>query len=104
MPSPRQALIHLKVPAGATLFVNDKQVDPAPTFLTPELEPEKDYNYEFPIATYGIPFLADVSASGLVSGSSNRIYFLAQPRTDTRQHEVIRKETETEVHTDHHTD
>jgi uncharacterized protein (TIGR03000 family) len=47
LPSPRQALIHLKVPAGATLFVNGKQLDPAPTFLTPELEPEKDYDYDF---------------------------------------------------------
>ena len=47
LPSPRQALIHLKVPAGATLFVNGKQVDPAPTFLTPELEPAKDYDYDF---------------------------------------------------------
>jgi len=47
LPSPRQALIHLKVPAGATLFVNGKQVDPAPAFLTPELEPEKDYDYDF---------------------------------------------------------
>jgi len=47
LPSPRQALIHLKVPAGATLFVNGKQLDSAPTFLTPELEPQKDYDYEF---------------------------------------------------------
>jgi len=47
LPPPRQGTVHLKVPAGATLFVNGKQLDPAPTFLTPELEPEKDYHYEF---------------------------------------------------------
>jgi uncharacterized protein (TIGR03000 family) len=49
LPSPRQAVIHLQMPAGATLFVNGKQLDPAPTFLTPELEPDKDYDYEFQV-------------------------------------------------------
>src|SRR5207248_1633318 len=34
----------------------------------PGLHVEKDYNIEFPLATYGIPFLADVSAEGFIEG------------------------------------
>lgn len=34
----------------------------------PAFKVEKDYNIEFPIVGYGIPFLADVSVSGFITG------------------------------------
>jgi len=47
LPPPRQGMVRLALPAGALLFVNGKQLDAAPEFLTPDLEPGQDYRYEF---------------------------------------------------------
>jgi uncharacterized protein (TIGR03000 family) len=47
-PAVTRATITVKIPAGATFVVNDKEIPvPAvnPTFVTPPLEPGKDYFY-----------------------------------------------------------
>lgn len=47
--SPNRATVAVEIPAGATFVVNDQQiaVPPVnPTFITPPLEPGKDYFYE----------------------------------------------------------
>ena len=38
------------------------------TWHPPEFRKEKDYNIEFPVFTYGIPYLADVAAEGFIEG------------------------------------
>ena len=47
---PKRALVVVSLPGGATLYANDQEVSVAgaiTSFLTPELEPGKDYYYEF---------------------------------------------------------
>jgi uncharacterized protein (TIGR03000 family) len=49
---PRRAVIHLRLPAGATFFINDKEFalpSPIPTLITPALEPGRDYYYDFKV-------------------------------------------------------
>ena len=48
-PIGHRAVVSLQVPAGATFYVNDKEValpTANPTFITPPLEPGRDYFYE----------------------------------------------------------
>ena len=47
-----RAVVSLKVPAGATFYVNDQPVtltSTTPTFITPPLEPGRDYVYDFKV-------------------------------------------------------
>jgi uncharacterized protein (TIGR03000 family) len=49
VPSATRATIAVKVPAGASFVVNDKEIPVPPvdpTFVTPVLEPGKDYFYD----------------------------------------------------------
>ena len=70
LPSPRQALIRLRVPSGARLFVNGRKLDPAATFLTPELDPDKDYDYEFRVkVTHGDKDIVRVKRVNVRAGS-----------------------------------
>jgi len=51
-PSSGRATVHLKVPAGATVTVNDKDISlpsPSATFVTPVLEPGREYYYDFKV-------------------------------------------------------
>ena len=51
-PVGNRAVISLQVPAGATFYVNDKEVallTTNPTFITPPIEPGKDYFYDFKV-------------------------------------------------------
>ena len=47
LPTPRQGMVKLEMPAGAALFVNDRQVELAPSFLTPELKAGEVGEYDF---------------------------------------------------------
>ncbi len=51
MPSSGQrATISLQLPAGAVLFANDREItplSPSASFVTPPLEPGRDYYYDF---------------------------------------------------------
>jgi uncharacterized protein (TIGR03000 family) len=47
-----RTVVSVQVPAGATFYVNDKEIalpTTNPTFLTPPLAPGKDYFYDFKI-------------------------------------------------------
>jgi uncharacterized protein (TIGR03000 family) len=49
-----RALIHADVPADAVLYANDQEVSagtPVASFVTPELEPGKEYYYDFKAVT-----------------------------------------------------
>jgi len=48
-----RTVVTLRVPAGATFFVNDRQIalnSTNPSFLTPPLDPGRDYFYDFKIS------------------------------------------------------
>ena len=47
LPTPKQGMVKLEMPAGAVLFVNDRQIEPAPSFLTPELKAGEVCEYDF---------------------------------------------------------
>ncbi|HWG42933.1 MAG TPA: TIGR03000 domain-containing protein [Gemmataceae bacterium] len=52
MPSAQRATISLQVPAGAVFFANDREISllsPAVSFVTPPLEPGRDYYYDFKV-------------------------------------------------------
>jgi uncharacterized protein (TIGR03000 family) len=47
-----RTVVSLKVPAGASFYVNDQPVtltSTTPTFITPPLEPGRDYVYDFKV-------------------------------------------------------
>ncbi|HEY7153934.1 MAG TPA: TIGR03000 domain-containing protein [Gemmataceae bacterium] len=51
-PIDQRTVISLQMPAGARLVVNDQDIavrTATPTFITPPLEPGKDYSYDFKI-------------------------------------------------------
>jgi uncharacterized protein (TIGR03000 family) len=54
MPVVGRSVVSLKVPAGASFFVNDQAItltSTTPTFITPPLEPGRDYVYDFRVTT-----------------------------------------------------
>jgi len=49
--SPR-TLVRVRVPAGATLYANDREIplgSPSSVFVTPPLEPGREYSYDFKV-------------------------------------------------------
>jgi len=50
--APPRALVHVRVPAGATLYANDQEIplrSPSSVFVTPALEPGREYSYDFKV-------------------------------------------------------
>jgi uncharacterized protein (TIGR03000 family) len=86
LPPPKPGVVMLRVPAGATLYVNGKRMNVATAYLTPDLKPGRTFYYAFRVTVVrGDRVVTRVKRVAVRAGEVVRLDYEEMTVADARQ-------------------